>query len=278
MTNITTEKITPTKAEAWLNKNKSNRKLRDGVVEKYAADMREGRWTECPTPIAFYEDGDVADGQHRLWAIVESETTQTFPIYRNLSREAGLNIDTGLGRTIVDNARISGKDTGLSNRLLSVSRAIAEGRPSNGKTPLSNQQKLDIVTQHREAAEFAIMVAPKVKVVGNAAVLGAIGRAFYHEKDRDRLRRFADVLGRGFMENDGESAAVAARNYLIQKGSAATTSALWSETFLKVQNAIRYFMLGKKLTIIKKVADETYALPKSKQIATTLVRATRKGR
>lgn len=278
MSEITIEKVTPAKAEAWLNRNRSNRKLRSGVVEKYTADMESDNWTECPTPIAFYSDGEVADGQHRLWAIIESGTTQTFPIFRNLSREAGLNIDTGAGRTIVDNARISGKDTELSTRLISVARAIAEGQPANGGKPMSNQSKLDMVAAHRGAAEFAITVAPKVKLLGNAAVLGAVGRAFYHEKDHDKLRRFCDVLGKGFMESEGESSAIALRNYLLTKGSSLTTSALWSDTFLKVQNAVRYFMLGKKLTIIKKVAEETYPLPKSKHIASTAMRSNRKGR
>lgn len=74
---LTVEKITPKIAEAWLNANTCNRKLRDGIVERYAADMTAGKWTECPEPISFYVDGDLADGQHRLFAITESGTTQT---------------------------------------------------------------------------------------------------------------------------------------------------------------------------------------------------------
>lgn len=96
--NIVLETVTPKLAEAWINANKSNRKLREGLVEKYACDMRAGKWTQCPEPISFYADGDLADGQHRLFAIIESDTTQEFPIARGLSREAGLNINTGAGR------------------------------------------------------------------------------------------------------------------------------------------------------------------------------------
>jgi len=99
------ETITPTKAHTWLNRNTSNRKLRDGWVEKYASDMRAGKWTECIVPIVFYENGDIADGQHRLWAIIESDTPQRFFVLHGLTREAGLNIDTGGGRNLVDNAR-----------------------------------------------------------------------------------------------------------------------------------------------------------------------------
>ncbi len=42
MTDIVTERITPAKAEKYLNSNKSNRTMRAGVAEKYAADMRAG--------------------------------------------------------------------------------------------------------------------------------------------------------------------------------------------------------------------------------------------
>ena len=71
----TIENISPQQAEKMLNSNKGNRKLRDGVVEKYALDMVSGNWTQCPVPISFLQNGDVADGQHRLWAIIESITT-----------------------------------------------------------------------------------------------------------------------------------------------------------------------------------------------------------
>lgn len=255
---ITIESITPVKAERWLNANKSNRKLRAGVTEKYAADMRDGRWTTCPTPIAFYDDGDVADGQHRLWAIVESGTTQRFPVARGLAREDGLNIDTGLGRTLVDNARISGKDAQLSTTIISTARAIHEGSAMAGRA--SNAAKLAIVGLHREAANWAAANGPRAKYLRNAVVLGAFGRAWYHESDHDRLKRCADVINTGFYAGDDEIAAVAIRNYLLQRGSQSSTAALWRDTFLKVQNAISYFMRGKKLTVIKAVGEEAYPM------------------
>ena len=124
---ITVEDIGPKKAEAWLNTNKSNRRMRDGVAERYAEDMRGGRWTACPEHISFYQDGDLADGQHRLWAIVDSGCTVEFPVARGLSRADGLNINTGLARNVIDNARISGADDGLSRTLISAANAIHHG-------------------------------------------------------------------------------------------------------------------------------------------------------
>lgn len=255
---ITIEKITPALAAQYLNANLSNRKLRPGVVEKYASDMASGRWTDCAMPIVFYDDGDVADGQHRLWGIVESGTTQTFHVRRNFPRQAGLNIDTGFGRTLVDNATISGSDQGVSHTLLAVSRAVALGARSQGT--LSNSQKLDILAEHREASAWAATNGPKSKGIRNAMVLGALARAWYHERDTDKLRRYCDVLDNGFADGSAESAAVAMRNYLLAKGSAASGPAMWRDSFLKVQNSISYFMRGKSLTVIKGISDEVYPL------------------
>jgi hypothetical protein len=252
------ENITPAKAEQWLNFNKSNRKLRDGVVEKYASDMRNGKWTTCPVPIAFYEDNDLADGQHRLWAIVESGVAVKMPVARGLQREDGLNIDTGLGRTLVDNARISGSDTGLTNTVIAVARAMEDGTGS--KRPVSNAERLEMCDRHKEAVAWAVSNGPKAKLLRNAVVLSAIGRAYSHADDLERLRRFCDVMNSGFSDGESESAAVAIRNYMLMKGATASSAGMWRDTFLKVQNAILYFLEGKKLTAIKKVADEAFPL------------------
>lgn len=261
MQSIPIERVTPKKAAEWLNANTSNRKLREGVVEKYAEDMRNGHWTRCTAPICFYEDGDVADGQHRLWAIVESETTQEFAILRGLSRSDGLNIDTGLNRSLVDNARISGADKELSNELISVSRAIEEGDKQRGQ--ITNSRRLEFVDKHRDAARWAVSNGPRGKGLRNAIILGAVGRAYYRESDHNRLRRFCDVFATGLSEGKDESAAVVLRNYFVSKGTGATGSAaLWRDSFLKSMNAIAYFMRGQPITVIKRVSDEAYPLKK----------------
>lgn len=258
---IELETVTPTKAEKWLNLNNGNRKMRPGVAEKYAADMLAGRWTSCPTPISFYADGDVADGQHRLWAIVESGVSIKFPIVRGLKREDGLNIDTGLGRSLVDNAHISGRDMALSNQLISVARAVHDGTASkSGGKQRSNAARLELVQQYRECCDWALSHAPKGRNINNSITISAMARAYMREPNRDRLARFAEVLSTGFYESKSDTAAVALRTYLLQKGATATVGANWRDTFLKVQHAIHQFMRGTPLSIIKTVSTEDYPL------------------
>lgn len=260
---MTVEMITPKMAEAYLNSNRSNRKLTEGHAEKLAADMSAGKWTACYMPIVFYADGDVCDGQHRLWAITISGTTQRFIVIRGASREAGLNLDTGRVRTLVDNARISGVDRDLSNGLVATARAVEVGdrvKPGASRA-LSMSEQVAIVAKHREAAAWAVSHGPRGRFLRNAVTLGSLARAYYHESDKDRLHHFSEVLSNGFADGIGDSAAIALRNFLQSKGQMAIVGTEWRATFLKTQNAIRYFMLRRQLTMIKVVEAEAYPLP-----------------
>ena len=262
---VTVEKITPAKAEKLLNKNKLNRKLRNGIVEKYAADMRNGKWTHCTDPIAFYEGShDIADGQHRLWAIVETKIPQTFIVVRGLDRASGLNIDTGFNRSLVDAASISGVNDGVTHLLIAVTRAVATGlRGDNSRFGTSNATKLGYIEAHGEAARWAIEHGPKTRAFAHSLVLAAIARAWYHEDDKERLIAFCHVLTKGFMDHEGDSAAVALRNMLvaIHTSHGFGSRDVWRDAFLKAQNAIKYFMKHKPLKILKSVQDEVYPLP-----------------
>jgi hypothetical protein len=264
---IQVERITPTKAEKWLNEhNNCNRALREGRVEMLTEDMKNGDWTFCVAPIVFYDDGDIADGQHRLWAIVNSGVAQDMIVVRGLPRAAGLNIDTQLPRTLVDAGRISEKDTHLSNTIIAIARAVENGMASARDT-LSFAQKLLLVAEHREAAEWANGHVPHRRYIANSVVFAAVARAWYHEKDLDRLNEFCKVLGNGYSKGDADSAAITMRNYLLDNANNTATSAMWRDTFLKVQNAISYFMKRRRLTVIKGVKEEAYPLKKRRKAA-----------
>lgn len=272
------ERVTPAMAERWLNAhNNANRSLREGIVERYAQDMLAGKWSNCIDPIAFYDDGELADGQHRLYAICESQTVQTFIIVRGLSRADGLNIDTGITRNIVDNAKISGEDTELSHELLATCRAVHFGDSRAPEGFDSIAARLKVVEVHREAAAWAVHNGPRGRHLRNAATLAAVARAYpYHPHDLERLHRFGEVVTSGMSTESSEFAAVTLRNYLIQNAGHCLLRATWRETFLKAQNALAYFMRGKPLTHIKGVKDEAYPIHKSMEAAAAAVAPLRK--
>ena len=76
--------ITPKLAEQWLTayEYKDQRPLNQGHVDMLAGEMRRGKFSQN-TMIRFAElrgQRMLIDGQHRLWAIVESEQPQSFVV------------------------------------------------------------------------------------------------------------------------------------------------------------------------------------------------------
>lgn len=254
-------RVTPAMATDMLNANTNNRKLRTGVVEKYASDMKKGRWTRNPQPIMFYEDGSLADGQHRLWAVVESKKPIEFFIQRNVERENALNIDTGFGRDIVDNAHIGGYTGYINKRAVAAAIIVHYGKRMQGEGRiLSNAERLALVQKYEEHLKFMDAAMPSSKkMVCTAPVCAAMARAHMHEGDSTRLIEFGQVLGSGIPKHAVEDrAALALRNYLME--IAVDRKLDPRDTFLKTMNAIAYFVKRKPLTLVKVVKDEVYPL------------------
>lgn len=266
------ERINPALAAKYLNRNTCNRPLRQGVVEKYAADMKAGNWTECAADIVIYDTHEIGDGQHRLYAIIESGTTQEFFVKRNFPKDAALNVDTGVARSFRDNSKIAG-DEPIANQAISVAKWVQAGsRKAPEVRNLSFSQQRELYDRHKDAVSFAIaFMGRKRRAVFVSPVVAAMARAWYVEKDKNKLTRFGEVLAEGIYEGDKELAAVTLRNYLLSSAlNAVSGEAYENELFRKAQNAIKHFMTDKPLRVIKAVKDETYPLsaaPKSKQAA-----------
>lgn len=65
--------VTPTLASQWLRMpGRGARPVNARVAQRYAAEMRAGRWLATNNPIVFDRRGELFDGSHRLAAVVES--------------------------------------------------------------------------------------------------------------------------------------------------------------------------------------------------------------
>lgn len=70
---VRVETITPEIAKTYLTRNVNNRKPSNKTVSIYAREMKMGKWQLTHQGLAFDENGDLLDGQHRLWAVVEAD-------------------------------------------------------------------------------------------------------------------------------------------------------------------------------------------------------------
>ena len=103
-TNSSTEiiRITPEIAVEWLvEKWGEQRTLKNPHINRLAADMEAGRFRLTPDAILRIK-GKVANGQHRLSAVVQSGKAQWFLVMESDDEDLYKVIDAGLRRTVQD--------------------------------------------------------------------------------------------------------------------------------------------------------------------------------
>ena len=106
---VTIERIFPKEAAAYLENNfKDNRKPSLTAVTRYARQMKSGHWYLSTDAIAFTEQGELVNGQHRLRAIVDSQTDQAFIVIRNFVRDDVKCLDLGRKRMMHERITIGG--------------------------------------------------------------------------------------------------------------------------------------------------------------------------
>ena len=95
--------ITPTMAKELLEKNISNRSVKARIVAKYSNDMLNGNWIEDTGElITISKLGVLLNGQHRLLAIIKSNTSHKIHLATDAPDEVFKVIDTGSSRNTSD--------------------------------------------------------------------------------------------------------------------------------------------------------------------------------
>jgi len=107
---IQVEFITPEIAERMIEGMAANRKVSQHHTESMARAMRSGQWKEdAGDPIRLNSEGLMIDGQHRMWAIIESGRSFNFVVIRGVENHTQMILDTGRQRTLRDQLNIIGE-------------------------------------------------------------------------------------------------------------------------------------------------------------------------
>lgn len=168
------ETVTPALAEAWLATMQHNRRLSSNTVERLAKMMKEGQWLFDGAPLRFNTKGELVDGQHRLWALIEAKYTADFLVVRNVPDEAFLTMDTGKNRSFADMLSIETPGLGDVNNVAATTqiacrwdlgmrgRQLIAGRAGT----LTNSQLMTYYRQHSEHIINASKLARAGKLTG----------------------------------------------------------------------------------------------------------------
>jgi hypothetical protein len=96
---VTIEEIGPAEAAEILQNNDHNRRVDWRVIDNYARQMSEGEWRFAGDPIRISVTGRLLDGQYRLNAIIQSQTTHKFTVIRGLPNDTQPYMDVGKRRS-----------------------------------------------------------------------------------------------------------------------------------------------------------------------------------
>lgn len=156
--------ITPALAESWLGRNTHNRPLRQRAVDELIAAIKRGEWILNGDSIKFAVDGELWDGQHRLWAIYLSEVTCPSLVVTGLLKHAQETMDTGKRRNLKDTLSLRGymNASALAAGITYLWKYDNENLRSASIRP-TIQQALQLLDQH---PGFADSVKESSRIIG----------------------------------------------------------------------------------------------------------------
>lgn len=229
--------ISPAMAQQWLEKNLDNRKISQSSVEAFAKVMKAGGWQVNNQAIAFDTDGNLIDGQHRLWAIVEANISVRISVAHNVSKDAIKTIDRGRTRSISEVLRRDGEVP--SPKRVSAWCNGERQLLTNSAGKGSVEDTENYYAKNRKAIDFALEVLPD-KAPFKPAMIGC-AVVFAYKKNASTvdafIRKMVDGTG---LEKD--SPVFIAREMII--AASGNTKAQRRPLALKLLRAIQAEMRG----------------------------------
>lgn len=256
--------VTPEMAKAWLEHNKGNRKPTGNNIEMLASEIRCNRWEVSNDCVAFYEDGDLANGQHRLMAIAKAGKPVECVVLFGMSRSANAIMDQGKSRSVVEAARFAGLGD-VTSQDAAITRVVLQQYEMEKYSKASwtglKRSNAVVIKWFQSLAE-PIKFAKQLKwAKGSAGVRAALACAYMHygEEKVARLARFCDVLSTGDADNaQSDSAAIKLREHILVTKGAGQQYSL--SLFNRSCSAIRHFMNGKKVSVLRSSSDSVFKI------------------
>lgn len=153
-------------AQEWLGKNTHNRNIRPNDVLMYARDMTVGDWQFTAEAIKFDVDGNLLDGQHRLYAILAANVTLPMLVVWGLDPKAQESMDTGIKRSAGDTLRL--RHYPNVNTLGAVARHVIQWKAGqrwgrDGRFKLSKAELIEAVEADELIRDASLVAAGYAK-------------------------------------------------------------------------------------------------------------------
>lgn len=185
--------ITPSMADKWMERNPSNRPLREYHINGLVRDIKAGHFVLNGESIKFAPNGDLLDGQHRLSAISLAGKAVKSVVAYNVDPASMRTIDTGKKRSYADVLHMRGeydpKTLAAVLRRIYLWEAGIVGS-SGGQIMPTPDELTDLFTQNpsiRESAEIASKLGTR-SMLPNSIV--GLTHYLFSQDDRDKATWF----------------------------------------------------------------------------------------
>ena len=155
--------VTPKLAKKLLERNSKNRNPREANITNLAMQMEAGEWNPYNgEAIKVDSRGRLADGQHRLMAVIKANITVPIHFIFNCHEETLNTVDGGVARSATDILKLN--DISYADKLPAIIRyqklAIRGVRPdTSGRDTGCNLSNAEILRIAKEEESFLITIA-----------------------------------------------------------------------------------------------------------------------
>jgi hypothetical protein len=202
--------------------------------------MKNGAFELTHQGIAFYEDGCLADGQHRLSAIVKSGVTVQMMVARGI--EKGRAIDRNRPRSIADCAKIAGH-AWVDKSVIGAVNAMYSLTGTSKKFTVD--ECITLAEKHKPALTYVgNLLGQKVKGLSQSGVYAAMVMALENGVSESSISRFYTVLKTGFADENNERIIIKLRDHLMFKAINTGGHTARKDIVLRTQRAIKAFVTG----------------------------------
>lgn len=195
--------VTPQQALTWLEKNSSNRPLSHARIRQYVKDILDGNFGLTGEAIRFFEDGSLADGQHRLTSIVKAcKSVETLVVF-GLSKSVAAYIDTGKSRSAGDVlcmfsgvGDLDAKALGTAIRMITNHDAARHWSSTtmSGNAGLTNANIQDYYREHEDDLQAALEWVREFGKYKDAVIPRASQLGLYYLFSRENPKLAHDYL------------------------------------------------------------------------------------
>lgn len=236
-------KIDKPLALEYLAHNKVNRVPTKRAIDKYAEDMKRGRWELSPDGISFNVDGELINGQHRLMAIVKADVAVEMYVTFDVPNTV-FEFDRQVARTQAHILQMRGVDKSIANH--QVCSIVNFLYFMYGKSSVPDSVVFSFVEDNAEllleAARIARVTSKNNNITRSAPIMAAVYCALVSGINRTVLYNMFQAVNTGFTNNSTEFAAIVLRNYILSPEYNSSNHVNRKHTFAVVTHAINDYV------------------------------------